>query len=84
MSKRTWDHQCVDVHASRVESARLLDDPHGGGDFVAIRLESRSHVQHWAKSNRILSVESRGAAIVYLDVEEAVALRDQITEALAG
>ena len=51
---------------------------------MAIRLEARSQVQHWAKSNRILSVESRGAAIVYLDVEEAVALRDQITEALEG
>ena len=84
MSKRTWDHQCVDVHASRVESARLLDDPHGGGDFVAIRLESRSHVQHWAKCHRILSVESDGLAIVYLDANDAADLRDQITDALDG
>ena len=76
------DNQCVHVHASRVKSARLLNDSHGGGDFVAIRLEATSQVQHWAKYRRILSVESRGAAIVYLEPKDAAALRDQITKAL--
>ena len=84
MSGRDAVSQFVDVHASRVESARLLDDSRGGGGFVAIRLEARSHVEHWAKYHRILSVESDGLAIVYLDANDAAALRDQITDALEG
>ena len=82
MSKRYVDDQCVDVHASRLESVRLLDDSREEGDFVAIRLEARSHVQHWAKYHRLLSVESKGMAMVYLDAKDAAALMDRLTEAL--
>ena len=81
------DNECVDVHASSVVAVHLLKGVGHVptvGDFVAIRLEAHSNVHHYDESNRILSVESKGTATVYLDAKEAAALRDRLTEAMEG
>ena len=85
MSKRNWA-QGVDVHASRVKSVRLLRDAPWLGNFLAVRLDARINVHRYQydHGHRLLSVESDGLAIVYLDANDAAALRDQITDALEG
>ena len=83
MSERSWD-QVVDVHAGQVHSVRLLRDAPWPGDFLAIRLDARikAHRYQYDHGHRLLSVESKGLAIVYLDARDAATLRDQITDTL--
>ena len=74
-------HESVDVHTHETLRVRYHDSD---GGFVTLQAESRSRARHlntFGQSEALL--DCHGIAMVFLSVGDAIALRDQLTEALA-